>query len=513
MKIILSRKGFDSANGGKPSAILPDGRLIPLPIPSKNDPARFDDVAINGVQIGQMVEELTAGKIQRGDRCHLDPDLDASADRRLGWRPNLGQIKSAQGHLANQKVGVNDLFLFFGWFRHVEQTPSGWKYVPGSPDLHVIFGWLRIGRIVRLGQGELPDPLEAFALHPHLHGRDHKSNTLYLASDRLDIDGVDACGGGLFPRISDALILTDRRQAKRTLWRLPLWMMPTEAREPMSYHASADRWSLHDDECTLQTVDKGQEFVLDCKNRPEAEAWVRNLFGLVGNRRINGGDCESGGVSDAMPRRCQTQTSLTSEVKVYRYVVKVDKGFSPNPYNKFCTLACCKPLIRKNARPGDWVIGFANSSRGNSRLIYAMQVGEVLSFDEYYKNNRFKGRIDNIYCEENGVLVQKQNDYHREKDYDRDVSGRNALIARDGFWWYFGNKAPDIISAIGNGDAATKDYRTEAIKRLLFKGQNCKVSGLLGNEIGILHGYLKKNWPNGGKIGEPFDVPIRPKCS
>ncbi|WP_070108693.1 hypothetical protein [Paramagnetospirillum magneticum] len=282
MKIILSRKGFDSANGGKPSAILPDGRLIPFPIPSKNDPVRFDDVAINGMQIGQMVEELTAGKIQRGDRCHLDPDLDTSADRFPGWRPNLGQIRSAQGHLAKQNVGLNDLFLFFGWFRRVEQIPSGWRYVPGSPDLHVIFGWLRIGRIVRLGQGELPEPLEAFVSHPHLHGRDVESNTLYLASDSLGIDGIDARGGGLFTRISDALILTDRRQAKRTLWRLPCWMMPTESREPLSYHASVDRWSLHGDECTLQSVAKGQEFVLDCKDIPEAESWVRNLIGLMG---------------------------------------------------------------------------------------------------------------------------------------------------------------------------------------------------------------------------------------
>ena len=31
MKIILSRKGFDSANGGGPSPIFPDGRLLSLP--------------------------------------------------------------------------------------------------------------------------------------------------------------------------------------------------------------------------------------------------------------------------------------------------------------------------------------------------------------------------------------------------------------------------------------------------------------------------------------------------
>nr|WP_275450862.1 hypothetical protein [Pseudomonas syringae] len=35
MRIILSRKGFDSAAGGCQGPILPDGRLFSLPIPDK----------------------------------------------------------------------------------------------------------------------------------------------------------------------------------------------------------------------------------------------------------------------------------------------------------------------------------------------------------------------------------------------------------------------------------------------------------------------------------------------
>ncbi len=37
MQIILSRKGFDSASGGGPSPILPDGTLLSLPIPEDTD--------------------------------------------------------------------------------------------------------------------------------------------------------------------------------------------------------------------------------------------------------------------------------------------------------------------------------------------------------------------------------------------------------------------------------------------------------------------------------------------
>ena len=34
MKVIISRKGFDSGYGGMPSPILPDGTMISMPIPS-----------------------------------------------------------------------------------------------------------------------------------------------------------------------------------------------------------------------------------------------------------------------------------------------------------------------------------------------------------------------------------------------------------------------------------------------------------------------------------------------
>jgi hypothetical protein len=42
---------------------------------------------------------------------------------------------------------------------------------------------------------------------------------------------------------------------------------------------------------------------------------------------------------------------------LYSYVVRSDSGFAPNPFGEYCTLACCKPQIRKRARVGDWIVG------------------------------------------------------------------------------------------------------------------------------------------------------------
>lgn len=71
-----------------------------------------------------------------------------------------------------------------------------------------------------------------------------------------------------------------------------------------------------------------------------------------------------------------------------------DLGFAPNPYFKWCTLACCMPLIRQHADIGDIIIGMAGSNvRGLGRIypqiIYWMRVEDALGFDEYWNDVRF----------------------------------------------------------------------------------------------------------------------------
>lgn len=54
--------------------------------------------------------------------------------------------------------------------------------------------------------------------------------------------------------------------------------------------------------------------------------------------------------------------------KSYSYVVARDYGFAPNPFNGILTLAACKPVIRKGADVGSFVIGFTNKENGNKLL-------------------------------------------------------------------------------------------------------------------------------------------------
>ena len=148
MKIILSRKGFDSEYGGAASPIFPDGSMVTLPVPSNEKGCiRYDKLNSPHGTLGSIVADLTKGSHSARDTAHIDPDLRLQTldGRANGWRPIFGQASAAQSHLASNGVGPGDLFLFFGWFRRVEFIDAAYRYVPGAPNLHVII-WLAPNR-------------------------------------------------------------------------------------------------------------------------------------------------------------------------------------------------------------------------------------------------------------------------------------------------------------------------------------------------------------------------------
>ncbi|MGY0793149.1 Nmad3 family putative nucleotide modification protein [Azospirillum argentinense] len=281
MRAILSRKGFDSSAGGIPSPIFPDGSMVSLPIPSR-DPVTYSQIRWKDTNLGEIAAALTGRPLFRRIPAHLDPDLAINARPRLpGWRPAFGQTGAAQTHLANQGVGIGDLFLFFGWFREVEEDGAGgWRCRRGAPDIHALFGWLQVGELLRLGPDStaLRASRPEFAEHPHFNGRWDTSNTVYIASERLVIEGQDmgVPGGGTFPHFHPRLQLTKPGENRGT-WSLPSWFLPADG-PALSYHADPARWARDGERCTLRTVGRGQEFVLDVTSTREAVDWFPTLI-------------------------------------------------------------------------------------------------------------------------------------------------------------------------------------------------------------------------------------------
>ena len=287
MKIIFSRKGFDASAGKVASPILPSGELCSLPIPESSARActtHYADLRCGEHEVGKLVRDLTHGRIQAEDSAHLDPDLRRDCllkpARSPGWRPLFGQAGAAERHLQNMGVQPGDLFLFYGWFRRVELRNGMYRYVQDAPDLHILFGWLQIEQRKPVAQrADIPD----WAMyHPHCRRAQVAAlDSLYVATDQLRLPGmsIDELGAGVFRRYHPSLCLTnmDPYQSRR-LWRLPPWIYPAPGKMPMTYHASLATWRREDGYTLLRTAGRGQEFVLDCEEYPEAVEWAGSII-------------------------------------------------------------------------------------------------------------------------------------------------------------------------------------------------------------------------------------------
>lgn len=276
MKLILSRKAFDSGAGGVANPILDDGAMIPMPIPDKTSPIRYQDITVAGHNLGKVAADLTKERVRADHFAHLDPDLiDSAYPREPGWRPMFGQVGSAQSVLAREGVGPGDLFLFFGWFRRATASSGRLRFIPGAPDLHVLWGWMQIDEVVPVGSVEHPDWMQ---YHPHLAGPRGSGNSIYVARDKLALNGIDLelAGAGVFTHFDDRLQLT-KPGSKRSLWQLPSWFAPDASRPALGYHTDPSRWRRHSDRVDLQSAARGQEFVLDTARYPEAIDWLRDL--------------------------------------------------------------------------------------------------------------------------------------------------------------------------------------------------------------------------------------------
>lgn len=234
MRIIFSRKGFDSASGGGPSPIV-DGQPVSLPIPA----GAASRTSYGDLGLGELARAASRGKHDADDLCHHDPMF------LVDGRCLFGQVGAAQTHLANRGVGVGDVFLFFGLFR-----------ADGGDPHHRIFGYLEVKEVITLADG-VPEWLVE-RHHPHALAMHGTNDTIYAGA------------GSVANRASDALRLT-MPEGPPSLWSRPDWLR----KGGLSYHDRADRWLR----CgRLRSVARGQEFVADVGCRQAPRDWLARLI-------------------------------------------------------------------------------------------------------------------------------------------------------------------------------------------------------------------------------------------
>lgn len=155
-------------------------------------------------------------------------------------------------------------------------------------------------------------------------------------------------------------------------------------------------------------------------------------------------------------------------MQFFSYVVARDYGFAPNPFHGFCTLATCKPPIRKKANIGDWIFGTGSTKHDkHNNLIYAMKVTHKITYDEYWHSPAYTSKKpimngslktmygDNIYYFDSDHW-QQADSHHSLPDgspnlvnIENDTSTTDAVLVSDEFF-YFGKDAPVIPDAFKN---------------------------------------------------------------
>lgn len=272
MKVVLSRKGFDSGFGGYASFILPDGTIQSLPIPSSGDSitycnvkSRYQDFNLMELMqnIKPQIKEYKWKPLNSETHCHLDPDIDYYAMARDSkWRGCFGQIGAAQTVLENSHIGVGDLFLFFGWFNDCELYNNSLKMKKGN-GRHVLFGYLQIGEIIHTATDKIPAWLK---YHPHSQGErvNNKNNCIYVARESSSWN-ENIPGYGVFKY--NAELDLSMPGMSRSKWKLPEIFRGLS----ITYHTQ-NSWK----DGYFQSAARGQEFVVE--ENDAISKWAQNLI-------------------------------------------------------------------------------------------------------------------------------------------------------------------------------------------------------------------------------------------
>jgi|ERR1700730_445043 hypothetical protein len=241
MRVIFSRKGFDSTAGKAPSPII-EGEPISLPIPT----GRRSETTYGLAGFGQIVEEITKGRIGADDLCHEDPAFS-------NGRWAFGQTGAAQTHLETNGVGIGDVFLFFGLFASRD----------GGDRHHRIFGYMQVEEVWCLGSrpSERDNPKGFPRRHPHTIGEWEENNTLYL-------------GFGAKARTAHPRLRLTKLGAPVSIWGIPEWLKMTG----LTYHANPARWT---DDTALRAASRGQEFISNIGDDVAPRKWLEAVQAAI----------------------------------------------------------------------------------------------------------------------------------------------------------------------------------------------------------------------------------------
>lgn len=165
--------------------------------------------------------------------------------------------------------------------------------------------------------------------------------------------------------------------------------------------------------------------------------------------------------------------------RLFSYTIPIDDGAAPNPFHGICTLAICKPTIRRVAQIDDWVAGLGsrNAPSGDlsGRLVFAMRVEMVIPLEEYDRraNHDWPAKVpqpmsrdladrlgDCIYDFSAGHPPRLRASVHGPGNRDADLGGENVLLSSD--FYYFGSRAIPLPNHLRPICHQTQGHRSDS---------------------------------------------------
>ena len=286
MKVIFSRKGFDSSYGGFPSIILPkemESKMISFPIPETNTEILENGEKAKGlkaeeinfilkqkkISLKELFEQLgiaekinipstSARKGLNNTVFHFDPELQTVENMRS--YAAFGQSDKASSHLLSHGLQAGDVFLFFGSFKKTFLENNRITYDSAMYDIHAIWGYMIVDDIVHVKNID-----ESLNKYPDIKSHLHYQNKGFEKGENIII-----CGSrfGTF-NYEDKYRLTKLGYSK-TIWELPDFFKGAN----ISYCNTVT------DPSRFKSAEIGQEFVVTNFDEVKMKNWL-NTLGIV----------------------------------------------------------------------------------------------------------------------------------------------------------------------------------------------------------------------------------------
>lgn len=174
--------------------------------------------------------------------------------------------------------------------------------------------------------------------------------------------------------------------------------------------------------------------------------------------------------------------------RLYSYCILNDAGAAPNPFWGVCTLNICKPVIRRNAKKGDWVVGTGSARYGfENKVVYAMEITEIMTMHEYdiyckaelpkkipnWRGISYKERVGDCIYDYSIVPPRILKSVHNEGNRQRDLGGQFTLLSDH--YYYFGDKPeplpehlfPIVQQGQGHKSSANQPYFEDFVDWIL----------------------------------------------